>query len=71
MGVELEKQRERLANATSGTKDGNLGELHTATTEVISKNRHRRAEERHLPGWKRRRKPASGKDRRSGVQRAR
>ncbi len=30
-GVELQKQREGLANAAGGTEDGNLGELYEAT----------------------------------------
>ena len=28
VGVELEEEREGLANAARGTEDGNLGELH-------------------------------------------
>ena len=35
-GVELEKEGERLANATGGTEDGDLGKLQSASMSVSS-----------------------------------
>jgi len=34
-GVELEQEREGLANATGGTEDGNLGELREVVSERL------------------------------------
>lgn len=35
-GVELEKQRKRLANATGSTEDGNLGQLEARKKQLVS-----------------------------------
>lgn len=38
-GVELEQQRQRLANATGSTEDGNLGQLEAHKKQLVSTSR--------------------------------
>jgi hypothetical protein len=64
-GVELEQERERLANATSGAEDSDLGGLKMKMDMVSTLAKLRGTEPSdgrwvYIPGWQRQRRPASG-----------
>ncbi|GAA5230781.1 hypothetical protein GCM10025794_32770 [Massilia kyonggiensis] len=64
-GVELEQERERLANATSSAENSDLGGLKMKMDMVSTLAKLRGPEPSDgrwvfIPGWQRQRRPASG-----------